>query len=49
MYQAVTYISGQKTDQHVIHFRDEILHLQQDDNTESLKNISFKWTFTCVT
>ncbi|WP_210139813.1 oxidoreductase [Staphylococcus sp. GDY8P54P] len=37
MYQAVTYISGQKTDQHVIHFRDEILHLQRDDNTESLK------------
>ena len=39
IYQAVTYISGQKTAQHVIHFRDEILHLQQDDNTISLKKL----------
>lgn len=37
VYQAVVYISGQKQDSKVIHYRDRILQLQQDDTTEWLK------------
>ncbi|EIS6272889.1 oxidoreductase [Staphylococcus pseudintermedius] len=35
-YQAVVYISGQKKDSHVTHFRDYKLHLQSDAVTEQL-------------
>lgn len=35
-YQAVVYVSGQKKDNHVTHFRDYKLHLQSDAITEQL-------------
>ena len=37
VYQAVVYISGQKKDDEVIHFRDYRLHIQHDRRTEQLK------------
>ena len=36
-YQAVVYISGQKSGNEVVHFRDYRLHLQKDDTTTHLK------------
>lgn len=37
IYQAVVYISGQKQhDNNVIHYRDEILHIQKDTHTQRL-------------
>ncbi|RUX08676.1 oxidoreductase, partial [Mesorhizobium sp. M7A.F.Ca.CA.002.14.1.2] len=38
VYQAVVYISGQKKDDEVIHFRDYRLHIQHDRRTEQLKH-----------
>lgn len=38
-YQAVVYISGQKTGDEVTHFRDYRLHLQQDAHTTELKKV----------
>lgn len=38
-YQAVVYISGQKTEDKVTHFRDYRLHLQQDAHTTELKKV----------
>lgn len=35
-YQAVVYISGQKKDTHITHFRDYRLHLQSDTHTQQL-------------
>ncbi|AVP35881.1 oxidoreductase [Staphylococcus felis] len=35
-YQAVVYISGQKKDNHVVHFRDQTIHIQRDTHTEQL-------------
>lgn len=37
IYQAVVYISGQKDGNTIMHFRDEILHLQKDESTQQLK------------
>lgn len=36
-YQAVVYISGQKSGNEVVHFRDYRLHLQKNDTTTHLK------------
>ncbi|WP_083195442.1 oxidoreductase [Staphylococcus carnosus] len=36
VYQTVVYISGQKTDEGVVHFRDRILQLQEDEYTAEL-------------
>lgn len=36
VYQAVVYISGQKTEEGVIHFRDRILQVQEDEFTSEL-------------
>ncbi|MEL0537588.1 oxidoreductase [Staphylococcus debuckii] len=36
VYQAVVYISGQKTEDGVIHFRDRILQVQEDEFTSEL-------------
>ncbi|RZI01735.1 oxidoreductase [Staphylococcus condimenti] len=36
VYQAVVYISGQKTDESVVHFRDRIMQLQEDEYTIEL-------------
>ncbi|UTB81717.1 2-dehydropantoate 2-reductase [Staphylococcus carnosus] len=36
VYQTVVYISGQKTDEDVVHFRDRILQLQEDEYTAEL-------------
>lgn len=36
VYQAVVYVSGQKTEEGVIHFRDRILQLQEDEYTSEL-------------
>lgn len=38
VYQAVVYISGQKKDDEVIHFRDYRLHIQHNRRTEQLKH-----------
>lgn len=35
-YQGVVYISGEKQEQHVTHFRDRRIHIQRDSNTEQL-------------
>ncbi|MGZ2417087.1 2-dehydropantoate 2-reductase [Staphylococcus caledonicus] len=39
IYQAVVYISAQKSDNKVVHFRDYRLHLQQDVHTRKLKQL----------
>ncbi|PTE69232.1 oxidoreductase [Staphylococcus devriesei] len=39
IYQAVVYISAQKSDNKVVHFRDYRLHLQQDAHTTKLKQL----------
>lgn len=36
IYQAVDYISGQKQHDNVLHYRDEILHIQKDSHTQAL-------------
>ena len=36
VYQAVVYISGQKTNESVVHFRDRIMQLQEDEYTIEL-------------
>lgn len=36
IYQAVVYISGQKQHDNVLHYRDEILHIQKDSHTQAL-------------